>query len=102
MADEDPYVYPGTTVLRNHFGIRDAAVLAEREAAHTVIRIAELEVPEVRVVSRLSPILSAFSPRASAPTARPGSGQTKTSLIAESPAGKPTARCHCHATRVAA
>ena len=43
MADDDPYVYPGTTVLRNHFGIRDAAELAEREAAHTVIRIAELE-----------------------------------------------------------
>ena len=43
MADDDPYAYPGTTVLRNHFGIRDAAELAEREAAHTAIRIAELE-----------------------------------------------------------
>jgi cell filamentation protein len=43
MADDDPYVYPGTSVLRNHFGIRDAAELAEREAAHTAIRIAELE-----------------------------------------------------------
>jgi hypothetical protein len=31
MAD-DPYVYTGTDVLRNHFGIRDAAELAEREA----------------------------------------------------------------------
>jgi cell filamentation protein len=43
MADDDPYVYPGTNVLRNHFGIRDATELAEREAAHTAIRIAELE-----------------------------------------------------------
>jgi cell filamentation protein len=38
-----PYVYPGTNVLRNHFGIRDATELAEREAAHSAIRIAELE-----------------------------------------------------------
>jgi cell filamentation protein len=42
MAD-DPYVYPGTSVLRNHFGIRDAAELAERDAGLTAVRMAELE-----------------------------------------------------------
>jgi cell filamentation protein len=41
MAD-DPYVYPGTNVLRNHFGIRDAAELAELEAAISAGRIAQL------------------------------------------------------------
>jgi cell filamentation protein len=43
MADEDPYVYPGTDVLRNHFGIRDATELAQRESGLTAVRIAELE-----------------------------------------------------------
>jgi len=42
MAD-DPYVYPGTSVLRNHFGIRDATELAELEAAISAGRIAQLE-----------------------------------------------------------
>lgn len=40
---EDPYVYPGTNVLRNHFGILDASELAEREAGLTAVRLAELE-----------------------------------------------------------
>jgi cell filamentation protein len=43
MADDDPYVYPGTSVLRNHFGIRDATELAELEAAISAGRIAQLE-----------------------------------------------------------
>ncbi|HEY5044665.1 MAG TPA: Fic family protein [Solirubrobacteraceae bacterium] len=43
MADDDPYVYPGTSVLRNHFGIRDAAELAGLEAAISAGRIAQLE-----------------------------------------------------------
>lgn len=43
MADGDPYVYPGTNVLRNHFGIRDAAELTQRESGLTAVRIAELE-----------------------------------------------------------
>jgi cell filamentation protein len=43
MADDDPYVYPGTSVLRNHFEIRDAAELAELEAAISAGRIAQLE-----------------------------------------------------------
>jgi len=43
MAD-DPYVYPpGTNVLRNRLGIRQAADLTEREATLSVIRIAQLE-----------------------------------------------------------
>jgi cell filamentation protein len=41
MAD-DPYVYSGSNVLRNHFGIRDAAELAELEAAISAGRIAQL------------------------------------------------------------
>ncbi len=39
----DPYAYPGTDVLRNLLDLRDAAVLAEREAALSAIRIAQLE-----------------------------------------------------------
>jgi cell filamentation protein len=42
MAD-DPYVYPGTNVLRNRLGIRQAADLTAREATLSVIRIAQLE-----------------------------------------------------------
>ena len=39
----DPYVYPGTDVLRNLLDLRDGAALAEREAALSAIRIAQLE-----------------------------------------------------------
>lgn len=39
----DPYVYPGTDVLRNLLDLRDAAALAEREAALSAIRVAQLE-----------------------------------------------------------
>lgn len=39
----DPYVYPDTDVLRNLLDLRDAAALAEREAALSAIRIAQLE-----------------------------------------------------------
>ncbi len=42
MAD-DPYVYPGTNVLRNRLDIRQAADLTERETTLSVIRIAQLE-----------------------------------------------------------
>lgn len=38
----DPYVYPGTNVLRNRFGIRDAGELARREAQASTIRTVEL------------------------------------------------------------
>lgn len=37
MAD-DPYVYPGTTILRNKLDIRDAATLDLAERRFTTIR----------------------------------------------------------------
>lgn len=43
MAAEDPYVYPGTDILRNRLGIREAPELAAQEAALSSIRIAQLE-----------------------------------------------------------
>jgi cell filamentation protein len=39
---DDPYVYPGTSVLRNRFGLRDGAELAQREARITTARTIEL------------------------------------------------------------
>jgi cell filamentation protein len=38
----DPYVYPGTNVLRNRFGIRDASELARREAQASAYRTVQL------------------------------------------------------------
>lgn len=43
MADDDPYVYPGTDTLRNRLGIHEATELAGQEAALSSIRIAQLE-----------------------------------------------------------
>ena len=40
--DDDPYVYPGTSVLRNRYELRDPAALARREATITATRLAEL------------------------------------------------------------
>jgi cell filamentation protein len=42
MPDADPYVYPGTDVLRNKFDIRDADRLAVAEANVTGPKLAEL------------------------------------------------------------
>lgn len=42
MSD-DPYVYPGTDVLRNKFGVTTEAELRPLEAKHTFFRIAELD-----------------------------------------------------------
>ena len=39
---EDPYVYPGTNVLRNHFGLRDAGELDRREQDASFARLLEL------------------------------------------------------------
>lgn len=39
----DPYVYPGTSCLRNRLGIRDADALAHLEANQTAIILAQLE-----------------------------------------------------------
>lgn len=38
----DPYVYPGTTVLRNLLESQDADALAEHEAQATTLRLAQL------------------------------------------------------------
>lgn len=38
----DPYVYPGTSVLRNLAGVEDAEVLADREAQASTLRLAQL------------------------------------------------------------
>jgi cell filamentation protein len=38
----DPYVYPGTTVLRNLAGLEDAGPLAQREAQTSTLRLAQL------------------------------------------------------------
>ena len=40
-AEEDPYCYPGTTVLRNVFDIRDAVVLEQLELELTIARADE-------------------------------------------------------------
>jgi cell filamentation protein len=39
----DPYLLPGTSVLRNRCGITDAAVLADFELTASLARVAELE-----------------------------------------------------------
>ncbi len=39
---EDPYVYPGTSVLRNRLDVRDGEELARREAIATALRLAQL------------------------------------------------------------
>src|SRR5450756_1631258 len=39
---EDPYVYPGTTVLRNHRGIRTQTELTAVEAEVTAYALAQL------------------------------------------------------------
>jgi cell filamentation protein len=38
----DPYLYPGTSVLRNLAGLQDGDTLAKREAQATAIRLAQL------------------------------------------------------------
>ncbi len=40
---EDPYVYPGTSVLRNHDGVRDAQLLAQREHDASNLRLLQLQ-----------------------------------------------------------
>jgi len=38
----DPYVYPGTTVLRSLAGLQDADTLTDREAQASTLRVAQL------------------------------------------------------------
>ncbi len=47
MAD-DPYVYPGTDILRNRLGIRDADRLSVLEASITTVRLAQLDRTDLR------------------------------------------------------
>lgn len=47
MSADDPYVYPGTDVLRNKFDIRDNARLDKRVAVVSAGRLAELAVAPV-------------------------------------------------------
>ncbi|MFF0818373.1 Fic/DOC family protein [Rhodococcus sp. NPDC003318] len=47
MSADDPYVYPGTNVLRNKFGIRDEARLDKRVAVISAARLAELALQPV-------------------------------------------------------
>jgi cell filamentation protein len=44
VTEQDPYVYPGTAVLRNRFDIRDADVLQRRENDASALRIYQLAV----------------------------------------------------------
>ncbi len=39
----DPYLYPGTDVLRNRFDVRDSILLAQMEADATALRLAQLK-----------------------------------------------------------
>ena len=41
-SQQDPYVYPGTEVLKNKLGIKDAATLEQVERDTTLVRIKEL------------------------------------------------------------
>jgi cell filamentation protein len=41
-AVADPYVYPGTAILRNLPGLKDAQALADREAQASTLRLAQL------------------------------------------------------------
>lgn len=52
----DPYLYPDTAapVLRNRFGIKDAAQLGEVERVRTVVRLEELRSHDVKVSTSLS------------------------------------------------
>ena len=42
-SSPDPYCYPGTTVLRNYFDIRDASLLAESESELSHLAEAEIQ-----------------------------------------------------------
>ena len=44
----DPYVYPGTSVLRNLAGLHDADELADHEARVSTLRLVQLAALVVR------------------------------------------------------
>lgn len=45
---EDPYVYPGTTVLRNKLGITDGIALAQREGDLALVRALQLRAHPIK------------------------------------------------------
>lgn len=45
-AGEDPYCYPGTTVLRNRLGLRDEQVLSEAEQAFSTTAAQRMELAQ--------------------------------------------------------
>jgi len=49
----DPYVYPGTSVLRNKFGIKDASALTTLETVATRRRLGELSQSTVKTPNTL-------------------------------------------------
>ena len=48
MVNEDPYAYPGTSILRNHLGLHDSRALAEYEYRLTLERRIELELDPIQ------------------------------------------------------
>lgn len=80
----DPYVYPGTAVLRNRAELRDALALSEREAQASTLRIAQLaarrldgayDLPQLQEVHRFifQDIYAWAGELRSTPLAKPGS-----------------------------
>ena len=59
---EDPYVYPGTNVLRNHFGLRDPTELSRRERNASAWRAWELRARPLPGRYDLAPPESLSSP----------------------------------------
>ena len=43
MSEQDPYCYPGSTVLRNLFDLRNQAELSKAEADITLLRLGQIE-----------------------------------------------------------
>jgi fido (protein-threonine AMPylation protein) len=106
----DPYVYPGTSTLRNRYGVRDPTELARRETAASIVRLAELAarpIPgaydlahlqafhrrifgdvydwagEIRTVAIAKGTICSRSPSTSSPTSRVCSRISPTSSISE-------------------
>jgi len=80
----DPYVYPGTSVLRNLVGLRDADTLADHEAQASTLRLVQLaalrlegayDLPHLREFHRFifQDIYSWAGELRSVPLAKPGS-----------------------------
>ncbi len=80
----DPYVYPGTAVLQNLAGLRDAEALADHEAQTSTLRLAQLagltlsgsyDLPHLQAFHRFifQDVYSWAGELRSVPLAKPGS-----------------------------